>query len=405
MTIDVSALTTTPGGATGPESGPSTNGQTAGGHAFDAVVATLIGPAPADPGAVPVPPLPGESGVPSSGGPVDPPATESAVAVATAALAAVPVDGSGTAAGPAPTAPPAAASGPLAAAPTAQPTNPIQSLTAQPTNPIQSPTAQPTVPVPAPTAAAPDRATAAGPHAAATGQPGAPTPSAPAATADVTMPTGPTPQAPPPQSPAPSAPGPASAPTAPAPMSPAPMTPAPTAPAVGSAVATPATVHGVSTDGLAAGPADLTRQQVAQAVATLTRRGDGEHRMTIRLDPEELGQLEVVVRSHRGGVDVTMAAARPEVVSSLLDASAELRRLLEDKGVAARDLDVRDLDQGSDRHGRSADDHRGGHRDNGSAGTHARLALDLPVPSGHRPGGATPDPDHAGALTGVDLHL
>lgn len=394
MTIDVSApMTTTAGGATGPESGPSTNGQTAGGRAFDAVVAELIGPAPADPGAVSPPPLPGEP-APAAGGPVDPPATESAVAVATAALAAVPVDGSGTAAGPAPTAPPAAASGPLAAAPTAQPTNPIQ-----------SPTAQPTVPVPAPTAAAPDRATAAGPHAAATGQPGAPTPSAPAATADVTMPTGPTPQAPPPQSPAPSAAGPAPMPTASTSMSPAPMTPTPTAPAAGSAAATPATVHGVSTDGLATGPADLTRQQVAQAVATLTRRGDGEHRMTIRLDPEELGQLEVVVRSHRGGVDVTMAAARPEVVSSLLDASAELRRLLEDKGVAARDLDVRDLDQGSDRHGRSADDHRGGHRDNGSAGTHARLALDLPVPSGHRPGGATPDPDHAGALTGVDLHL
>jgi flagellar hook-length control protein FliK len=82
--------------------------------------------------------------------------------------------------------------------------------------------------------------------------------------------------------------------------------------------------------------------QVFPQVARLVSRGDGVHRLTLRLHPADLGEVKVVLTVKDNVVDVTMhadAAAR----EALRDGSPQLRSLLELAGAGAGQLVVREL--------------------------------------------------------------
>jgi hypothetical protein len=82
--------------------------------------------------------------------------------------------------------------------------------------------------------------------------------------------------------------------------------------------------------------------QVFGQVTRLVSRGDGMHRLTLRLHPADLGEVKVVMTVKDGVVDVTLsagAAAR----EALRDGSPQLRSLLELAGATTGQLVVREL--------------------------------------------------------------
>ncbi len=82
--------------------------------------------------------------------------------------------------------------------------------------------------------------------------------------------------------------------------------------------------------------------QVFGQVTRLVSRGDGMHRLTLRLHPADLGEVKVVMTVRDGVVDVTLsagAAAR----EALRDGSPQLRSLLELAGATTGQLVVREL--------------------------------------------------------------
>lgn len=113
-------------------------------------------------------------------------------------------------------------------------------------------------------------------------------------------------------------------------------------PAVG--VAAPATP---ATEAPAAGPTQPTAPspvlaQVTPALARVVTRGDGEHRMMLKLHPADLGEVHLTVTVRGDQVDVEIAAG-PEAREVLRDGSAHLRSLLESIGRSTGQLVLRDL--------------------------------------------------------------
>ena len=95
----------------------------------------------------------------------------------------------------------------------------------------------------------------------------------------------------------------------------------------------------------AAGQAPVATQvagQVFPEVVRLVTRGDGTQRMTLRLSPEDLGEVRIVLTVRHGSVDVSLAAGA-EAQDALRHGSAELRRLLENVGATSAQIVVRDL--------------------------------------------------------------
>jgi len=86
--------------------------------------------------------------------------------------------------------------------------------------------------------------------------------------------------------------------------------------------------------------------QVFPEVVRLVTRGDGTQRLTLRLTPENLGEVRIVVTVRDGGVDVRLAAGA-EAQDALRHGSADLRRLLESVGATSTQIVVRDLPSGS----------------------------------------------------------
>lgn len=83
-------------------------------------------------------------------------------------------------------------------------------------------------------------------------------------------------------------------------------------------------------------------EQVAQFVARLARNGDGEHRLTLRLDPGELGRIEVVIDRSQGlGASVTLIVERPETLLRLVRDQDQLARALDQAGLASEDRNIR----------------------------------------------------------------
>lgn len=130
--------------------------------------------------------------------------------------------------------------------------------------------------------------------------------------------------------------------------------------------------------------------QVSRAMARIVSEGGG--RITLRLNPQALGEVRVDVDMHRGVARATLNAqteAARELLHSELDA---LRAALERRGVSVERLEV----AGPSADGAGANQH-GGVRDDGDnpaapdrSNSHGRSA-------GHHRGSAEPDPS-------ADLH-
>lgn len=93
-------------------------------------------------------------------------------------------------------------------------------------------------------------------------------------------------------------------------------------------------------------PSSLVSGQVFPAVAKLVDRGDGMHRLSLRLHPEELGEVRITVTIKDNTVDVTLSAG-PVAREALRNGSPELRALLDLAGATTGNLVVKDLPGGS----------------------------------------------------------
>ena len=165
-------------------------------------------------------------------------------------------------------------------------------------------------------------------------------------------------------------------------------------------------------------PAAVT-SQVFPEVARLVTRGDGTHRITFRLTPDNLGEVRIVLTVRDGAVQVAMTASAA-AQEALRSGSQELHRLLESVGASSSQIRVSDAGStanttistsgagvqdgftqpGSDGAGRhdQAPDHRAWMR---ASSTSAR--------DGGRPGAASlPDPtnpDTSRPASGVDVTM
>lgn len=192
-----------------------------------------------------------------------------------------------------------------------------------------------------------------------------------------------------------------------------------TAATVGVSAPTSAAAHTTTGPAPATGPVP---GQVFPEVVRLMTRGDGTQRLTLRLSPENLGEVRIVVTVRDGGVDVRLAAGA-EAQDALRHGSADLRRLLESAGATSTQILVRDLPGGSTATLGSATVPSAAPAGNGASGTyadsHGGHARDHQHgdPSGHRSGHQTSGPAHIGvrsqpatstapaAAAGLDLRL
>ena len=94
--------------------------------------------------------------------------------------------------------------------------------------------------------------------------------------------------------------------------------------------AAPATVHVPVSD------------QVFGEVSRLITRGDGTHRITIKLQPEALGDVHVTLSVKDGQMQVDLAADR-HAHHALIEGAPELHRLLESIGAKTTDIVVKNL--------------------------------------------------------------
>ena len=122
---------------------------------------------------------------------------------------------------------------------------------------------------------------------------------------------------------------------------------------VSSGALTPVAVTAqVSTSG--AGPqaspqalrGNAVTEQVFGQVTRLVGRGEGTHRLTLRLHPADLGEVKVVLTVRNGNVDVTLSAGA-QAREALRDGSPHLRSLLELTGAGAGHVTLRDLATGA----------------------------------------------------------
>lgn len=103
----------------------------------------------------------------------------------------------------------------------------------------------------------------------------------------------------------------------------------------------PAAAPATTAPAPAAAPVSVP-DQVFGAVTNLVNRGNGTHRITMTLNPEQLGEVRVVMTVRDGAVHVRLAAGQ-EAQAALLEGSGELTRLLTQAGAADTRVVVRDL--------------------------------------------------------------
>lgn len=92
----------------------------------------------------------------------------------------------------------------------------------------------------------------------------------------------------------------------------------------------------------AAAPSHPVLAQVTPALARVVTRGDGEHRMMLKLHPADLGEVHLTVTVRGDHVDVEIAAGA-QARDVLREGSAHLRSLLESIGRSTGQLVLRDL--------------------------------------------------------------
>ena len=78
--------------------------------------------------------------------------------------------------------------------------------------------------------------------------------------------------------------------------------------------------------------------QVEQGI--LSGMQNGSNRLTLQLNPVELGAVTVVLSMHQGEVKATIRADQPESASLLREQMAELKTALEAEGLKVKELDV-----------------------------------------------------------------
>ncbi|MFC0223020.1 flagellar hook-length control protein FliK, partial [Nocardioides zeicaulis] len=192
---------------------------------------------------------------------------------------------------------------------------------------------------------------------------------------------------------------------------------APTAPTAPVPVATP-----------------VARPAMAQVVPEVTRlvsRGDGVHRLTMKLQPEALGEVRVTLTMRDGAVQVQLTGGE-HAARALAEGAPELRRVLELVGAADARVVVRDLaGQSTATAGHQPGQHGGHHpgqqpgttdqpygaqgaggdasapgRDGGQQDQHARTRGGATARDGLTDGASTLRPDPVrGAPRGVDLTM
>jgi flagellar hook-length control protein FliK len=122
------------------------------------------------------------------------------------------------------------------------------------------------------------------------------------------------------------------------PVSPATATLATTAPLPAS----PPPAAANASESSSATPRPEPPAQLASAVATLARQGEGNHRLTLQLDPGALGRIEVVIdRGHGTPATVTLTVERPETLLRLVRDQDQLARALDQAGIPAEDRQLR----------------------------------------------------------------
>lgn len=156
-------------------------------------------------------------------------------------------------------------------------------------------------------------------------------------------------------------------------------------PAAPTAVTAPVTAPVANT-----GPLDRVSAQVFPEVTGLVSRGNGTHRITMTLNPEQLGEVRIVMTVRDGAVHVRMAAGH-EASAALLNGSAELSRLLEATGATEARVVVRDLPAAAV--GAAPDTHP----NNGSLDQHAGTRADHQAKDGSDQN--TPGPDRVPGAT------
>jgi hypothetical protein len=86
----------------------------------------------------------------------------------------------------------------------------------------------------------------------------------------------------------------------------------------------------------AAPPPANPAAQAAAAISVLLRPGETAHRLTLRLDPAELGYMQIAItRPHDAPPSVALTVERPETLLLLLRDQPALHRALDQAGVPA----------------------------------------------------------------------
>ncbi len=121
------------------------------------------------------------------------------------------------------------------------------------------------------------------------------------------------------------------------------------APTVTGLAATPSAQATTATSASGTTPAAApvaVPDQVFASLSRLVRRGDGTHRLTIKLQPEALGEVRVVLTVRDGDVSVRLSGS-DAAQRALLQGASDLQRLLESVGAKSAQVVVGDQSQGS----------------------------------------------------------
>ncbi|WP_324276108.1 flagellar hook-length control protein FliK [Blastococcus brunescens] len=150
--------------------------------------------------------------------------------------------------------------------------------------------------------------------------------------------------------------------------------------------------------------------QVAHQVAVLGRGPDGSHTMTLVLNPENLGPVEVSVTLSKGTVDLTLRGAHELGRAALLDGLTDLRRDLEAAGLNPAKLEVDRETGGSwlSRHAQQQAEQQASGQQNGQRGEQQGRGEDRSRPWGPAADRAVSGPTPASqrsTSSGVDLRV
>jgi flagellar hook-length control protein FliK len=119
-------------------------------------------------------------------------------------------------------------------------------------------------------------------------------------------------------------------------------------------------------------------EQVFAGLGRLVSRGDGTHRLTIKLQPEALGEVRVVLTVRDGDVSVRLTGSEA-AQRALLQGAGDLQRLLESVGARTAQVVVGDPtggQAGQSGHAAPGWDRRPGQ---GHPGTPSYAGVDVPA--------------------------